>query len=72
MTRRLAALIGAATVAVALAAAPAAQADSSDVTRADIQLRLADDASLLVAGVTHVRLRGVVRGLVPRHRAAAR
>jgi hypothetical protein len=49
MTRRLGALIGAATVAVALAAAPAAQADSSDVTSADVQLRLADDASLLVA-----------------------
>jgi uncharacterized membrane protein len=49
MTRRPAALIAAAIVVVALAAAPAAQAKSSDVTSADVELRLANDTSLLVA-----------------------
>ena len=47
--RRLAILAVAAAAAVALTAAPAAQADSSDVTGADVALRLADDASLLVS-----------------------
>jgi uncharacterized membrane protein len=49
MRRRLAGVVGAAAATVALAAAPAAHADSSDVTRADVQLRLAGDSSLLVA-----------------------
>jgi len=48
MRRRLAALIAVAGAAVALTAAPAARADSSDVTQADVELRLGDDASLLV------------------------
>ena len=46
--RRPGALV-AAVAALALAAAPAAHADSSDVTEADVQLRLANDSSLLVA-----------------------
>ena len=48
MRPRLAALLAATAVAVALAVAPAAHAKSSDVTAADVEMGLADDASLLV------------------------
>ena len=49
MTPRLRALAGIAAATLTLAAAPAAHADSSDVTGADVELRLAGDSSLLVA-----------------------
>ena len=71
MTRRLAALIGAAAVAVALARGPRRAGRQLRRHDADVQLRLADDASLLVTETPHVRLRGHLRGLLPRHRAAA-
>jgi hypothetical protein len=49
MTSRLRAVAALAVAAAALAAAPAAHAKSSDVTSADVQLRLANDSSLLVS-----------------------
>ena len=49
MRARARALVAAGAILAALAAAPAARADSSDVTSADVELRLANDASLLVS-----------------------
>jgi hypothetical protein len=49
VTRRLLPLTAAGLAAVALAAPAAAQAESSDVVDADIEMRLANDTSLLVA-----------------------
>ncbi len=72
MRRRRLAWAGVAATIAALGLAAPALGRSSDIVDADVRLRLAPDASLLVSERLTFDYQGSVRGLLPRHQPAPR